>query len=367
MHDSWLPPQWRGRERIAHPVKWARLPEFDVGIAQVQTKADHGHENRWYLYFRKFNEGDVKAFPVLASTVITSSPGSTQTITSDATWNIATNTIEVIGAGARGAIGASTSTSGGGGGAGAYTKITNTSITTPGTTQYFARVGGTTATNGSAGGDTWWTLTSPGTSYPASGTAVGARGGAALASSSTPTGGAGGSNATSSSFPECSARRSGGNAGASASGGGGGGYGDSTTAIARRLSPTAALAMVVPLVARARRQRCRRGRGLEPNPDRAKCWLRRWRRGGNAAHRSGAWALWWWGGGGRSNGTGGGAQGVVSHLTPIFTGSLVTTEGAVRQHPSPAQQPGWQRSQPPGRALRTAGHFDGADASTIRR
>ena len=169
MRESWLTPQWRGRQRIAHPVNWARLPEFDVGIAFVQA-ADHGHENRWYLYVRKFNEADVQAVPVLAPTVITSSPGTTQTITSDATWNNSSNSVECIGAGARGAHGSGTATSGGGGGGGAYTRMDNQSITTPGTTQFFARVGGTTATDGTAGGDSWWTLTSPGTSFPVTGT-----------------------------------------------------------------------------------------------------------------------------------------------------------------------------------------------------
>jgi hypothetical protein len=225
MWKSWLPPQWNGRQRIAHPVKWARLPEYDVGIAFVQTKADHGHENRWYLYRRRYNEADIQAIPVLASTVITSSPGTTQTITSDGSWDNTANSIEVIGAGARGAHGASTSTSGAGGGGGAYTKITNASITTPGTTPYYARVGGTTATDGTAGGDTWWTLTSPGTSYPVSGTAVAAKGANALASATSTTGG--GAGQKSNSYPASPAATNsggaGGNAGASASAGGGGG------------------------------------------------------------------------------------------------------------------------------------------------
>ena len=184
MRGSWLKPHWRGRRRIDHPVRWARLPECDVGVAFVQSRAPHGHENRWLLYVRRWNDADVQAIPVLAQTVITSSAGSTQTITSDATWNNSDNSIEVIGAGARGAIGSSNTTSGGGGGGGAYTKIVNASITTPGTTQFFARVGGVTATNGSAGGNSWWTLTSPGTAFPTTGTAVGAKGGAALASAS---------------------------------------------------------------------------------------------------------------------------------------------------------------------------------------
>ena len=230
MRGSWLKPHWRGRRRIDHPVRWARLPEFDVGVAFVQSRAPHGHENRWLLYVRRWNDADVQAIPVLAQTVITSSAGSTQTITSDATWNNSDNSIEVIGAGARGAIGSSNTTSGGGGGGGAYSKIVNASITTPGTTQFFARVGGVTATNGSAGGDSWWTLTSPGTAFPTTGTAVGAKGGAALASASSPTGGAGGALASAYASPATSSVKTSGGAGGTAggsgaAGGGGGGAG----------------------------------------------------------------------------------------------------------------------------------------------
>src|SRR5262249_15280286 len=97
MRESWLTPKWNGRRRIAHPVKWTRLPDYDVGVAFVQTRAPHGHENRWFLYFRRFNERDVTAFPVLAQTVITTSLDATQTITSDPSWNNANNSIEVIG------------------------------------------------------------------------------------------------------------------------------------------------------------------------------------------------------------------------------------------------------------------------------
>src|SRR5262245_47153121 len=183
MHP-WLIPDWRGRKRIVHPVD-------DVGLVLIQLRREYGHDNRWYRCARIGRE--VIGQWVAAQTVITSSPGTTQTITSDATWVQAGSLIEVIGGGASGAHGASTSTSGGGGGGGAYSKIIDVPITTPGTTQYFARVGaGGGATDGAAGGDSWWTLTSPGTSFPASGTAVGAKGGAALASSTSATGGTGG-------------------------------------------------------------------------------------------------------------------------------------------------------------------------------
>lgn len=230
MRESWLTPQWRGRRRIDHPVAWAHLPEFDIGVACVQKRVDHGHENRWYLYFRRFNEADIQGVPVLAQTVHTTPIGSTQTTTSPADWNNSNNSIEVIGTGARGAIGASTSTSGGGAGGGAYSKIVNATITTPGTTTYYWRIGATTATNGSVGGDSWWTLTSPGTSFPTTGTAVGAKGGAALASASSATGGAGGALASAYASPATgSVKTSGGNGGtagaSNAAGGGGGGAG----------------------------------------------------------------------------------------------------------------------------------------------
>ena len=341
MRESWLTPQWNGRRRIDHPVNWARFPEFDVGVAFVQTKADHGHENRWYLYVRKFNEADVQTVPVLASTVITSSPGTTQTIISDATWNLLSNSIEVIGAGARGAHGASTSTSGGGGGGGAYTRILNTTITTPGTTPMYVRVGGTTATDGSAGGDSWWTLSSPGTTYPTLGaTACAAKGGTALASATTATGSTGGQ--SSGSYPAGGGElaRSGGtgaNAGGSnAAGGGGGGAagqviggnGSGTTggAGASGGSPAGGNGGGPgnPGVAGSA------GTNIQTGPNAGSGGGGG---GGNAGPSTGgAGGLYGGGGGGggRSNGTGGqGAQGViVLTWTPIFTGTFAATEAA---------------------------------------
>jgi hypothetical protein len=382
MRNSWLPPEWNGQRRIAHPVNWTRLPEFDVGIAHVQYRVDHGHENRWYLYVRKFNETDVKAFPVLASTVITSSPGSTQTITSDATWNNASNSIECIGAGARGAIGATTSTSGGGGGGGAYTKIVNASITTPGTTQYFARVGGVTATNGSAGGDSWWTLTSPGTSFPSSGTAVGAKGAAALASATSATGGLGG--ASSGSYPGGAgpaAKSNGGGGGNAAAalanaGGGGGGAGGASGdgASVAGTGPTAGGAgnantagggtggtFGSPGVAGGA------GTNIQTGPNAGSGGGGG---GGNASPSTGgAGGLYGGGGGGggRSNGVGGqGAQGViVLTWTPIFAGTLVVTEAA--DTPSfPSGNVAWSANltAQDGTPYELLLHFDGANAST---
>ncbi len=377
MRNSWLPPEWNGQRRIAHPVNWARLPEYDVGVAFVQARVDHGHENRWYLYIRKFNEADVKAFPVLASTVITSSPGSTQTITSDGTWNNASNSIEVIGAGARGAIGASTATSGGGGGGGAYTRMLNVSITTPGTTQYFAQVGGTTATNGSAGGDSWWTLTSPGTSYPSLGqTAVGAKGGAALASATSATGSAGG--ATSSSYPQgggelARAGGTGGNAAASASAGGGGGgaagqvAGASGSGTAGGAGNGAASGGGTAGTAGSPGGAGGAGTNIQTGPNAGSGGGGG---GGNAGPSTGGAGGNYGGGGGgggRSNGVGGqGAQGViVLTWTPIFAGTLVTTEAADTAS-FPAAKVAWNANltAQDGTPYELLLHFDGANAST---
>ena len=378
MRDSWLIPQWRGRERIAHPVRWARLPELDVGVALVQTKAVHGHENRWYLYSRKFNEADVQALPVLAQTIITSSPGTTQTITSDATWNNSANSVECIGAGARGAHGSGTSASGGGGGGGAYTRMDNQSITTPGTTQFFARVGGTTATDGTAGGDSWWTLTSPGTSFPVTGTAVGAKGAAALAGATSATGGAGG--ASSSSYPLSPTVKNDGGSGGSASGlgnagGGGGGAGGAAGA--------GGSAATGPSAGGAGNNNSSGGgtgggagspgvaggagtnMGTSPNVGSGGGGG-----GGNASPSTGgAGGLYGGGGGGggRSTGVGGqGAQGVVVLTwTPIFSGTIAATEVADTAA-FPGGKVAWNATlaAQEGNVYELLLHFDGANAST---
>jgi hypothetical protein len=383
MRNSWLPPEWNGQRRIAHPVNWTRLPEFDVGVAHVQYRVDHGHENRWYLYVRKFNEADVKAFPVLASTVITSSPGTTQTITSDATWNNAANTVEVIGAGARGAHGSGTSTSGGGGGGGAFTRITNASITTPGTDPYYARVGGVTATDGTAGGDSWWTLTSPGTSFPNSGTAAGAKGAAALASATSATGGVGGDKLAAYANPATSSfKNAGGNggngSGVSAAGGGGGGgaagwSGDGINVAGT--GPTAGGAGNANASGGGTGGSVGNGAGavggngtnIQTGPNAGSGG------GGGGANVSagtgGAGGNYGGGGGGggRSTGVGGqGAQGViVLTWTPIFAGTLVVTEAA--DTPAfPSGKVEWRANlaTQDGTPYELLLHFDGANAST---
>ncbi len=234
MSDAWFP-DWRGRQSYWETPRWARIPEGDiaVGLFRWQREPDSNgslgnFENRWFLLFRRIGEDHVTAIFTLGQTIITSSSGSTQTITSDITWSNWSSTVEAIGAGARGAHGASSSTSGGGAGGGAYTKILNMQFTTPGTTQAFVRVGGVTATDGTAGGDSWLTQTAPGTTFPAAAQiGLGAKGGAALVSATTATGGAGGAKASAYTSPSTGAVTAsggtGGTAGAANNAGGGGG------------------------------------------------------------------------------------------------------------------------------------------------
>jgi len=184
--------------------------------------------NYWFLLFRE--GGRVSYTPVLNQTVITSSPGTTQTITSDSTWSNTVNIVEAIGAGTDAAKGAGNGSSGAGGGGGAYTSIKNMQFATPGTTQAFVRVGADSAPAGTVG-DSWLTQTSPGTTYPVSAqVGLGAKGATPLASTTTTTSGAGGASASAYTNPATDAiTTSGGASGAAggtgASGGGGGGAG----------------------------------------------------------------------------------------------------------------------------------------------
>lgn len=117
---------------------------------------------------------------------LTASPGGNQTYTSPANWNSSNNSIELLGAGASGARARWTSNAycATGGAAGAYQKHTNLPFATPGTTTATYQIGaggpggvtassGNSASNGNAGGDTWF----DGATYGAS--TVGAKGGAA--------------------------------------------------------------------------------------------------------------------------------------------------------------------------------------------
>lgn len=176
----------------------------------------------------------------MAATVIflTTTPGSNAIWTSPADWNNSDNTVELIGAGASGA--ASRGNQGAqevsGGGGGAYSKITNFSVATPGTSQVTYRVGaggasivqsGNGNTAGNNGGATWWnSTTDPGAGTD--NTKAGAQGGTAGATGTTgANGGAGGASTSGWGQTRRSGGRGGNATGSGCASGGGGAAGPS--------------------------------------------------------------------------------------------------------------------------------------------
>lgn len=233
-----LLPDWRGCRIVRHEI---RLDERKLLV--ICRKVVFGHEIRWYWF-----DDQTIPIPVFSQDVLNTTPGTNFTYTSNSTWINTSNSVECIGAGAKGAIGSGVSASGGGGGAGAFTKVfTNGAnagfqFATPGTTTAVCRVGLGEATNGATGGDTWVNDTA----YPTTGTnKVGAKGAAALVSGTTSTGGAGGlaSGAYTSGFtnPVVSDGGSGGTAGAAnnAAGAGGGAGGPFGAGASPGTGPTA--------------------------------------------------------------------------------------------------------------------------------
>jgi hypothetical protein len=98
-----------------------------------------------------------KNFIFLSTVSFLTTTGSNQTYTSDAAWNNSSNSVECVGPGGSGAANKKESTQGqqaGGGGGGAYSKITNFTFATPGTTTATYRVGSgggaTSTTTGSS-------------------------------------------------------------------------------------------------------------------------------------------------------------------------------------------------------------------------
>jgi hypothetical protein len=178
---------------------WTRkryLDRFD-DVYYVDIPKPFGKMRHWFVRLRF---GPI-FFPALTQTFLTSPTGSNQTLTSDATWNNASNTVECIGAGGSGSFGSNASgVSESGGGGGEYQKITNFTFAVPGTTTATYQIGtggaaqsSTAGANGSgngiAGGDTWFNATA----FPTVGTACGAHGGGAGVQNAVPTnGGAGG-------------------------------------------------------------------------------------------------------------------------------------------------------------------------------
>jgi hypothetical protein len=219
-----LCPQWNGQRQLRHSIGHLPVDGRDIPLIVTLRQTDFGHAIRWHLLYPTYDENQVIPVLVFSQDVLTTTPGTNFTYTSNATWDNTSNQVECIGAGARGAIGASTATSGGGGGGGAYTQVIGFQFATPGTTTATCNVGNFSGTAGAAGGDTWVNDTA----YPASGTnKVGAKGGAALASGTSSTGSAGGASgsAYTSGFtaPVVNSGGKGGNAGAAATRGGAGG------------------------------------------------------------------------------------------------------------------------------------------------
>ncbi len=158
--------------------------------------------------------------------------GSNQTFTSPSNWNNSNNTVECMGGGAAGGSAAGNHSTGGGGGA--YSKITNFSFASPGTTTatYRVGIGGAGAGNttpGASGGVSYWNAASD----PGAGTdnaKCGAQGGTGgVNGSGSRNGGAGGALASGYGQTRTSGGRGGNLTGASGTGGsGGGGAGGST-------------------------------------------------------------------------------------------------------------------------------------------
>ena len=177
MTHPWQPAKDR-RPYWEDGLRWGRVADGELAVGLLRwLRADDNTENRWFLLFRRLGEDQVHFVPVLSQTIITSSPGSNQTITSDATWNNNSNSVEVLAGGGGGTSGAVANRWAGG--AGAYTKIVNFQFATPGTTQATLQVGvggaavAAGVTTGNPGGDSWFNNTV----YPTTGTGAGAKAG----------------------------------------------------------------------------------------------------------------------------------------------------------------------------------------------
>ena len=175
--------------------------------------------------------GEGLVYDFVTQTALTTT-GSNQTYTSPSDWDNSANSIEAIGGGATGGIGGAGGHYTGGGG-GAYSKITDFSFASPGTTTATYRIGasvtGATTTTSSAtsagtnGNPTWWNdTTNPGvgtdnTKCSAAGGSAGAAGTASR------NGGAGGATTASWGQTKFAGGRGGNLTGGSGTGGSGGG------------------------------------------------------------------------------------------------------------------------------------------------
>ena len=140
--------------------------DFDAFLFALVSGSLRYERELWRLptpeWFPGLEDGLVYDF--LTQTILTTT-GSNQTYTSPLDWDNNSNQIECLGAGASGSATRNGATHNCGGGGGAYSRITNFTFATPGTTTATYRVGlGGVLTNpsngqslgGNPGEDTWW-------------------------------------------------------------------------------------------------------------------------------------------------------------------------------------------------------------------
>ena len=107
--------------------------------------------------------GEQLSYEFATVTFLTSPTGSNQTYTSPSDWNNASNTIETIAGGGGGSPANTATTAGAGAGAGGYSKISNFTFASPGTTTATYQIGAG-GSSGASGGDTWFNAATIGSS-----------------------------------------------------------------------------------------------------------------------------------------------------------------------------------------------------------
>lgn len=145
---SWAP--WSAAWTREHLLGYMPAEE----LFYSQWSIAEGTQRRWFLRFRKLGEDQVYFVPVLSQTFLTTGTG-VQSATSDATWNNASNQVEIIAGGGSGGSsqrGSSPANCASGAGGGEYGITTNFNFATPGTTTFQYQIGqGGTAVNPTVG------------------------------------------------------------------------------------------------------------------------------------------------------------------------------------------------------------------------
>lgn len=148
--------------------------DFDAFLFAIAAGSIHHEPALWRLPTPFWPSLDPDVIYDFATVTFLTTTGSNQTYTSPSDWNNSNNSIETLAGGGGGAlIGGGL---GGGGAGGGYSKISNFSFATPGTTTATYRVGsaGTSSSTPTAGGDSWFNGTTlAGSSVGSSGGGVG--------------------------------------------------------------------------------------------------------------------------------------------------------------------------------------------------